>query len=262
MKAWELAYQKRQWDVVENWWRSIDDAQDLKTLLDLLRRDVPRIKIENGMETDERHMHPNEVSEEWRGGAEILYLGELEAKVTGDPPEDLTQWNEVSASTVQMMQEFLAAQEVTEGDRTLSRRAHAEAALELLSVIEREAAAMCAEIDPDGDKPDDRAWLAAVIAQTASAAFKVGVHARAALGKEIEQHAVRGKKNLDSAKAGGKATSASTKAMNTEVLKEMKRLIASGHSVSGAARLARQNGLGTSNEGNRKIYQRHGPKKK
>jgi hypothetical protein len=84
---------------------------------------------------------------------------------------------------------------------------------------------MCAEIYPNGTNPDDRSWLIAVIAQAAVAAFKVGVHARAAVGKEIEEHAVLGRKNLLSAHAGGKARSEAEKAKNRAVVAQMGKLI-------------------------------------
>ena len=80
MTGWRLAYDSRNWDEVENWWRACDNRHDLQVLLDQLRWDVPQLSLENGMEKDARHVFPEEAPEEWRGGAEILFLGELEAK--------------------------------------------------------------------------------------------------------------------------------------------------------------------------------------
>lgn len=262
MTSWKEAYDRRDWGEVEKWWRVCDDPDELQALLEQLRRDVPREKLENGMEEDERHVFPKDAPEEWRDGAEILFLGELEAKILGEPVDETTQWAELSEKTATMMQGFLKAQEVTEGHRALSRSAHAEAALEFLETIERETAAMCEEMDPEGTNPDDRSWLKAVIAQAAVAAFTVGVHARAAVGKEIEQHALRGKKNLRSAQAGGRARSATAKGKNDAVIAEMSKLMDKGLSMSAAASIASKNGLGTSMDANRKTYQRHGPKKK
>ncbi|TXI03632.1 MAG: hypothetical protein E6Q73_04360 [Pseudorhodobacter sp.] len=262
MSGWKSAYDRRDWDEVENWWRACDDTVALQALLEQLRRDVPRERLENGMEEDERHVLPEGAPEAWRGGATILFLGELEAKALGDPVEETEQWAELSEKTAIMMQGFLKAQEVTQGHRALSRSAHAEAALEFLETIERETAAMCEEMDPEGTNPDDRSWLKAVIAQAAVAAFTVGVHARAAVGKEIEQHALRGRKNLTSAQAGGKARSAAAKQQIKAVISEMCELIDKGHSKSAAAMIASNKGIGTSKEANRKTYQRHGPKKK
>ena len=208
MTGWRLAYDSRNWDEVENWWRACDNRHDLQVLLDQLRWDVPQLSLENGMEKDARHVFPEEAPEEWRGGAEILFLGELEAKAFGDPADEVSQWEDLSANTAAIMQGFLNAQEVTEGYRALSRSAHAETALELLETIEREAAAMCAEIDPDGTNASERSWLMGVIAQAAVAAFTAGVHARAAAGKEIEHHAVRGNKVLKGTQSAGAATAA------------------------------------------------------
>lgn len=262
MSGWKSAYNKRDWDEVENWWRACDDPVALQALLDQLRRDVPRERLENGMEEDERHVLPEGAPEAWRGGAEILFLGELEAKALGEPVEETAQWAELSEKTAIMMQGFLKAQEVTQGHRALSRSAHAEAALEFLETIERETTAMCDEMDPESTNHDDRSWLKAVIAQAAVAAFTVGVHARAAVGKEIEQHALRGRKNLTSAQAGGKARSAASKVKNDVVIAEMSNLMDKGHSMSASANIACNKGLGTTKAANRKTYQRHGPKKK
>jgi hypothetical protein len=262
MTGWRRAYDRRNWDEVENWWQACDDLHDLQALLEQLRRDVPQLRLENGMEKDARHVFPEEAPEEWRGGAEILFLGELEAKAFGDPVDEATQWQELSAKTVATMQEFLHAQEVTQGHRALSRSAHAEAALEFLKAIDRESSAMCAEFDPDGKSPEDRAWLLAVIAQAALAAFMVGVHARAAVGKEIEQHAVRGQKNLRSAHAGGKVRSEATKAKTNAVVAEITRLKDLGYSKNSAARITFEKGLGTSVAANLKTYHRHGQKNK
>lgn len=256
MTGWRLAYDSRNWDEVENWWRACDNLHDLQVLLDQLRWDVPQLSLENGMEKDARHVFPEEAPEEWRGGAEILFLGELEAKAFGDPADEVSQWEDLSANTAAIMQGFLNAQEVTEGYRALSRSAHAETALELLETIEREATAMCAEIDPDGTNASERSWLMGVIAQAAVAAFTAGVHARAAAGKEIEHHAVRGTKVLKGTQSAGAATAAANWPKRKALLAEMNRLIALGHTKSDAARLASKKGLGTSFEANRKALYR------
>jgi hypothetical protein len=86
MTRWGLAYDARDWDQVEKWWRTCEDPQELQVLLNQLRRDVPRLLLENGIEEDVRHVLPDEAPEEWRGGANILFLGELEAKALAIPP--------------------------------------------------------------------------------------------------------------------------------------------------------------------------------
>lgn len=262
MDHWKTAYESNQWDEVENWWRACDDVGQLLALFRQLQRDVPRVKIVNGTEEMEEFVHPDVAPEGWRGAAQILLLGELEAKIEGDPAPELEEWQHLADQTASMMREYLGAKEPTTGHRLLSRAAHAEAVLDLLKGIDRDTKIMCAELDPDGTQPDDRAWLKSVIAQTALAAFNAGAHARAAVGKAIEQHAVRGKNTLASAQEGGRVRSEGAKRTTIIVIAEMERLIGSGQSAKSAARLAFQAGYGASPEGNRTAYKRHIEKRK
>lgn len=257
MANWRTAYESHQWDEVENWWRSCDDVEQLRALFRQLQRDVPRVKIVNGTEEMEEFVHPSDAPEGWRGAAQILFLGELEAKIEGDPAPELEEWQHLADQAASMMREYLGAKEPTTGHRSLSRAAHAEAVLCHLESIDRDTKIMCAELDPDGAQPGDRAWLKAVIAQAALAAFNAGAHARAAVGKAIEQHAVRGKNTLASAQKGGRVRSEEAKRNKNDVIAAMNTYIATGNSMRSAAIRTYNDKIGTSAEGNRKIYQRH-----
>ena len=149
---------------------------------------------------------------------------------------------------------------MTSGDQSLSRTAHAKHALEFFGSIDWCVTAMANEIDPDGTMADDRAWLISFADEIVSLAFNAGAHARAAIGKEVEGHAVRGLKMLSNSREGGHARKLSTAGKTTEVLKRMAELIEQGHSVSRAATLAADAGLGTSAGANRQLYNRHHPK--
>lgn len=95
-----------------------------------------------------------------------------------------------------------------------------------------------------------------MIAQTALAAFNAGAHARAAVGKAIEQHAVRGKNTLASAQEGGRFRSEEAKRNKNNVIAAMNTYIVAGNSMRSAAIKTYNDKVGTSAEGNRKIYQR------
>lgn len=262
MTDWKADYAARRWDVVENWWRNCDDAPLLQELLEWLERDVPRVAISNGMEERQEFMHPKDAPEEWKGAAEILFLGELKAAIEGDPTPELDEWHETSQQTASLMRSLIDQVEPTKGSPALSRKAHAENALDYLERVELDATLMCNELDPDGTAPDDREWLRAVIAQAALAGFHAGAHARAAIGKEMERYAVSGKKASDGSARGGAIISGQKKRKREEVLAAMNKLIANGKTISLAAVIAHRSGLGHSPEANRKTYYRHSAPKK
>tara|TARA_R110002074_G_scaffold398138_1_gene589631 strand:+ start:800 stop:1687 length:888 start_codon:yes stop_codon:yes gene_type:complete len=72
-----------------------------------------------------------------------------------------------------------------------------------------------------------------------------------------ESDALRGKKSLTSASAGGKVKAKSASLMRRSILLKMEEYSAKGHSISSSARLAFQAGHGRSQEANRKLWQRH-----
>ena len=75
--------------------------------------------------------------------------------------------------------------------------------------------------------------------------------------KNSEHHFLRGKGTLDSAKLGGLAKSATTKAKTKRTMTELLRLVSAGHSVSRASELAFKNGFGSSTMANKKIWSRN-----
>lgn len=88
-------------------------------------------------------------------------------------------------------------------------------------------------------------------------ALEMGASCKSIILKQgHEVHALRGKKVVDSARAGGAARGGSLRARVDVVLVEMKRHIDNGHSVSNAARLAHSKGVGLTPEANRKAWNR------
>lgn len=73
----------------------------------------------------------------------------------------------------------------------------------------------------------------------------------------FEADVIRGKKGLDSARAGGTERAKSTSPVRRSILRKMEELVAKGHSISSAASLAFQAGHGKSAGANRKLWQRH-----
>lgn len=257
MGNWQQAYDAGDWASVENWWRASEDLGQLCGLLEQLKRDVPRVVWVNGMEEREEFVLPRDAPRQWKAAATMLFMGELEAKIMGNPQPEHLEWQETCYKVIDQMRAFLTAQEQTKGHQSMSRAAHAETVLELLATIDRDAGLMCAQLDPAGDQPEDREWLRAVIAQAALAAFHAGSHARAAVGKAMEQHAVRGKIIQESGLKGGRVRAEQKKELKQAIIDAMGELIAKGLPVSAAAQKVAKRGIGASAEGNRTAYKRH-----
>ena len=268
MSDWRTDYAARKWTNLKNWWPYCADMDELREFLAWLERDVPKITITDRMEELQDFIHPKDAPEEWRGAAEILLMGELKATVEGDPPSELEEWSETANRTAAIMRTFLADTDDGQTGNSkgrgnpLSRSAHAKDALEYLSRVDRDRKLMCAEIDSDGDTPEDRDWLSAVIAQAALAAFNAGVHAQIAIGKDIEKYALTGKLVQQGAASGGYMRSSAVKHAKDRMLAEMKRLTAVGYSIRKASQLAKENGHGTSAAANRKAFYRDLTRKK
>ncbi len=252
MIDWRDLYQRRDWIAIENWWRSSDDTAQLRELLEWLKRDVPEVIRQNGIEEKPDYARPDEAPEEWKGAAKILYLGELEALVEGEPELASAEWQRERDKVVGQLEKFTALEEVTDGDPELSRRSHADKALNFLKQIELDYEWMSHEVDPD-----EREWLLEVIAHAAHNAFSAGVHAFAAAGKEIEVHALRGQKIAKGASAGGKSKNREGKPEREKILAHMQASIEKGHSVSAAAKHAYNAGLGTSPGANLQRWKRN-----
>lgn len=257
MTSWQTHYENRNWSEIENWWRDCDNPLDAAILFEWIKRDVPRIVRQNGVERIEDFVLPSEAPEEWKGAAKILYLGELEAFVEGDAPSAAEEWEKERSSIEDILSDFVEAEEVTKGDAVLSRRSHAARGIELLSEIDLEMSWLMGELDPE-----DRGWFAEAIAQTSHLAFLAGSHARSALGKDIEEHAIRGAQTRKNASRGGEERRRALQSTKHEIISMMKKLLASGHSVNAAATNAHQAGLGTSAAANRQLWYREREKEK
>jgi len=258
MTNWEELFARREWVALENWWPHCEDIGQVRAFRDRIRTDLPKVVRENGMERQEDYVHPQEAPDEWKGAAYILLLGELDATVDGEPEPVPEVWRRSRNEIEQKLKLLMSSDEVTEGDPILSRKAHAQAAIECLQDADWSTAAMADEIDPEDSKSEDRKWLIEVAAGLVCVGFYAGMHARAALGKEIEMHAVRGEKTLKAASEGGRQRRGKLKPATLLILNTMDELIEKRHSKANAAKLAHeQKRLGSSPGANQKLYRRH-----
>lgn len=260
MSDWMTLYARRDWNGLDNWWRHCENAEEVAAFLKRLQADVPKVARQNGMEQLTDHAHPTEAPDEWKGAAEILLLGELEAAVSGDPEPVPDQWRRSREEVSNLLRALKDAEEVTTGDPALSRVAHAKTALDMLDSIDSCVSMMANEIDPDCNNPDGREWLIAFAEEIVSIAFDAGAHTRAAIGKEIEGHAIRGQKTILSARQGGLVRRLTKAPMTAAVLARMEELSDRGFSISRAAQIAAKEGLGSSSNANRQLSKRYRPK--
>ncbi len=252
MTDWRVLYDQRDWAEIENWWRDSDNLEELKAFREQLRRDVPKVTRENGMEKFTDFVRPSEAPEEWRDAAAILRLGELDARIDGDPPTASEEWKRLRDAIAETLSDLIEADEVTFGDAALSRATHARLSLDQLVQIDRQIVWMCGEIEAE-----NRDWLAEALFSAAVSAFSAGVQAQLAAGKGIELHATRGQKVLRGASDSGKQRRAKTKPKTQAVLEHMQTSVDRGHTASAAAKHAFTAGLGTSVGANRKIWTRN-----
>ncbi len=91
-------------------------------------------------------------------------------------------------------------------------------------------------------------------------ALEIGQAFEALKKKPYEPHALRGIAVSDAAGRGGAKRRRNLEPATRAVLAEMKRLIDNGQSISRAADLTAQKGIGTSKDANRKLWRRHMPK--
>lgn len=260
MTEWRRLYAARDWAALEDWFWRTQDTEGRAQLLASLKRDVPTRRQVNGTEAQEAYVTEVEAPKEWKGAARILELGELEAMVEQEaglePVGYATAWRDGVETIRERLAALLDAEEVTEGDPSLSRRALAEFGLRALNQIDIVVALMADEIDPDRVDPDSREWLEQALLEAAFWAYRVGLADRGAAAKTIEVDAVRGRNTIGGASLGGQMRSAATKDATTSIIKEMQRLVGDRHSVKRAAELVHQRGLGTSPEANRQLYKR------
>ena len=252
MTDWQSLYARRDWDALDDWWRYESHGDEARKLFERLQADVPRCKRENGMEAIQDFMRPDEAPEQWKGAAEILYLGELEAMVEGEPKPEPEIWRERRRKIEATLQSASEADEVTEGDPSLSRAAHAKEALDALESVDWCCSAMIQQV-----AAKDRKWLQAFAEEITALAFHAGVETRAALGKAVEADAVRGKKVITAASQGGRMRVQSMSPRTKEIIAFMKTKVGRGTTVRSAASLAEKAGLGASIDANLKLWNRH-----
>jgi len=261
--GWEDLVAQDSWDDVEIWWRDNYFSEDrnptaLRALLVTLEHIVPKVTVENGTERMERHIRTADSPHRWngyenfRGAAEILELGELAAAVEGDPPKARDAWNEHRAMIEQHMASYLEADEPTAGEEAFSRRTHAKNAIEDLTAIDVLEKWMSSQL---GDTLD-REWLSEIIAEVTGLAFGAGRHTQAAWAKEFEPFVPTGRKVKEAQREGAAVRKGQTEPTSSDVREAMSDLIDKGHSISRAAAITAEKGLGTSAEANRKLFQR------
>jgi hypothetical protein len=228
MTDWMKLYSQRDWDALDDWWRGCENPEDVAAFYDRLLADVPKVTLQNGMDEQDDYVSPSEAPDAWKGAAKILLMGELEATVEGAPEPVPDQWRRERDKIVHLLGELklVRADDVKSGDPSLSRSAHAKNALDLFSSIDWCVGTMANEIDPDGAMAGEREWLIDFADEIVSLAFNAGAHARAAIGKEIEGHAIRGKKTLSSAKEGGRLRKNQLAQQTATTLQAMNELIA------------------------------------
>lgn len=239
MSDWRTAFRDRDWIAVENMWRWLDLSEQ-RALLAALQEQVPKIIIENGTERYRRHVTVREAPEEWKGAAKILQDGELEATIEGDPPNEVSVWRDIRIEIEKDLRTLSTAPEVTRGAPELSRRRHAEDALEYLHNIDKHQSLMRQEMRDKHNSP----WLDAVIAGTAADAFLAGRHAQIALNKHIETAAMRGEKSAAGSLNGAHETNKQHIPLREARITRMKELLLKFTSVRRAAKQCSAEGLG------------------
>lgn len=265
--AWAEMLKANDWDAVENWWhdwfntqaQSADGLAPLGALLTALREVVPLVAVENGMERFERHIRPTDDENEWqghehlKGAAAILYLGELEAACEGEPPLASKSWAQHRGVVTERLEIYLNSSEVTTGADELSRKEHAQQALNCLTNIDMIVKAACFEA---ADEVEQR-WITEVVAEIAYTAFEAGRHTQEAWGKSFEQFALKGEDLSRGGRVGGDMRRAQTSPKTKQVLSSMQGYRDDGHSVSHAASLTYKKGIGSSPTANSKLWHRH-----
>ncbi|MCE6960001.1 hypothetical protein LAZ40_13315 [Cereibacter sphaeroides] len=261
--------EQRKWDAkwadVNNWQRQHaiqhpDDLEPRRELFEFLRQSVRMTEIKNGTEWAKRHIHPLKAEVHMRGAAMILFAGELEASISREPPPPDDEWTEIRAEVEAKLTSLLEAEEVTEGDASLSRQSHASVALQCLREADGPVKALMRGLDGK-----ERRGVAHHLGELARLWFAAGYRARSALGKEDEASALLWDKESrtvqarkDGAAQAGQLAADSARENRLPIMEAMHRRIAGGAKVSDAARHVHDvDKLGTSFEANRQMWYQH-----
>ncbi|MFG1383724.1 hypothetical protein [Xanthobacter versatilis] len=155
MAGWKTLVDQRQWNKIEDLWPALSSA-DQRALLAALLEGVPKITVTDGMEQLERHVLPKEAPSEWKGAAQILALGELEAEIEGDPPMASTSWPSLRGDAEAYLRETITQCEkqpkVKNAPGELSQEQHCRDSLALLEAIDGATKRMSAEMDGSGSE--------------------------------------------------------------------------------------------------------------
>jgi hypothetical protein len=306
--AWRRLLSERRWVDLHNWSSDPDHWTDayrpsLTALVAALEATIPVIEVSNGVETVVRRLTRRDSDDLWKRhlpdpetrahakeAAELLENGELQAIVSGPPPDGIELWADYREKIESILQGYLDQDGPTTGEASMSRRTHAQDALDLLADIDvregwalshfgpsddtGETGADLAETaqdrgaedqkgDPeavpeeaDTDGSIDRQIIRELVAEVALRAFDAGRHTQAAWGKEFEPFALTGRKVKDAQREGARIRRGQTEEKTREILQEMERLVHTLGVSAAAEHLARK-GIGTSAEANRKLYYRH-----
>lgn len=219
-----------------------------------MRRDLPEVKRENGLEQRTEPISAEAAPDEWKGAARILHDGELDAAIEGTPPTALALWEQERSRVTEILEHLAGEPEVTDVDASMSRGAHIAMVMEHLRGFDFALSFMRGELLRVGETDDDIRWLNEMVAEIALPVFRAGIHAHAADGKAMEADAVRRKKVLTSAREGGAKRARANAETKETCFAAMQKLIDAGHSIANAARLAHKDGIGVSEGANRRTY--------
>ncbi len=259
---WRALLVAREWKALNGLWPHLPVGEQRK-LFDELRRVVPKIVVEDGVEHIERQVWQNETTDEWRGATKILERGELEIAIKGERPKT-AGWVSLRQEAEMVMYAHLGVDlwfrdDPKPGDiKELSAKWHAGRVLGNLMLFDQTVADALHRMEGESN----RLLLAETLALIAAQAFDVGRHTQAASGKRFEPHALRGVKQIKAASDGGKRRAATLKERTRLTVAELKRLIAEGHKPDRAAILAHKSGFGKSVGANRQLLTRYGLRKK
>lgn len=257
MRDWEKWFIARDWQALENWWLFTEDLEAVAAFRDRLHAEVPKITRQNGLEARVEHVTPTEAPSEWKGAAKILHLGELDAYLDGDPEPASEAWRKEREVVEGALLRLLEAGEVTSGDSSLSRNAHAKEALELMELMDREVSWLLPKY-----KKKYREEFLENASRFMHLGFLFGSSSRSALGKEFERHAIRGAKVVQASSESAQRQAKERQPETNAILSKMQARIDAGHSMRAAALHAADAGLGKSQGGNIKLWQRHRNAKK
>lgn len=262
------------------YWRHYASEIEIREILARLQKDLPKIVLENGTERRVEFLSQPLSKDPDRGAFEPAwsdaddfqrYLAnfrlEIEYVVHGGPPTAREEWAGRTVEARRVLRAFLEEPEMTGGAAALSRRSRASDALELLEEVDRLASMMSRapyddedlESESKGSSPPEheQRWLLECFADIAAHAYDAGRYLQAAIGKEIESHALRGMKTLAASKQSAQQQKGKIAPRSAKILEIMREKIANGASASAAAKFTFNAGLGTSVEANRKLWIRN-----